>query len=128
VLNPFYQMHWQKARELGRPYVANRIGGETMENLGDIIQYKQEGWDGLVHIYPFTCMPEIITRAIAPQLSKENDMPFLSLVVDEHTGEAGFQTRIEAFIDLLRRRKQEKLSKTKNRKEKFTESEMGVYV
>jgi predicted nucleotide-binding protein (sugar kinase/HSP70/actin superfamily) len=73
-------------------------------------------------------MPEIITRAIAPQLSKENDMPFLSLVVDEHTGEAGFQTRIEAFIDLLRRRKREKLSKTKNRKEKFTKSEMGVYV
>ncbi|MHA1111922.1 MAG: hypothetical protein ACTSRE_12515 [Promethearchaeota archaeon] len=124
-LNPFYQMHWQKARELGRPYVANRIGGETMENLGDIIYYKKHGWDGMVHIYPFTCMPEIITRAIAPQISKEYDMPFLSLVVDEHTGEAGFQTRLEAFIDLLRRKKQDKV-KLKHKSQK--KNEMGVYV
>jgi len=58
-----------------------------------------------VHLYPFTCMPEIITRAIAPEISMKHDMPFLSLVVDEHTGEAGFQTRLEAFVDLLQRRK-----------------------
>ncbi len=28
----------------------------------------------------------------------------MSLVVDEMTGEAGYSTRIEAFIDLLERR------------------------
>jgi len=125
-LNPFYKMHWQKARDLGKSYIEHRIGGETMENLGDIIQYKQHGWDGIIHLYPFTCMPEIITRAIAPQVSKEYDMPFLSLVVDEHTGEAGFQTRLEAFIDLLRRRKRENefITKSKTRKN----IEMEVYM
>jgi len=50
-------------------------------------------------------MPEIITRAIAPEISMKHDMPFLSLVVDEHTGEAGFQTRLEAFVDWLQRKK-----------------------
>jgi predicted nucleotide-binding protein (sugar kinase/HSP70/actin superfamily) len=104
-LNPFIKMHFLKARELGEPYVAHRIGGETQENLGDIIYYKNHGFDGMVHVYPFTCMPEIVTRAIAPEISKKYDMPFLSLVVDEHTGEAGFQTRLEAFVDLLQRKK-----------------------
>ncbi len=110
-LNPFIKMHFLKARELGEPYVANRIGGETQENLGDIIYYKNHGFDGMVHVYPFTCMPEIVTRAIAPEISKKHDMPFLSLVVDEHTGEAGFQTRLEAFVDLLQRRKDGQLKK-----------------
>jgi len=59
----------------------------------------------MVHLYPFTCMPEIISRSILPQISKEYDMPVLSLVVDEQTGEAGFQTRLEAFIDLLYRKR-----------------------
>ncbi len=108
-LNPFKKMHFLKARKLGEPYVPHRIGGETQENLGDIIYYKNHGFDGMVHLYPFTCMPEIITRAIAPEISLKHDMPFLSLVVDEHTGEAGFQTRLEAFVDLLHNKKKTKI-------------------
>ncbi|NHJ46257.1 MAG: CoA protein activase [Asgard group archaeon] len=104
-LNPFKKMDWQKANACGVKYVPYRLGGETQENLGDAVLYKKQGWDGLVHLYPFTCMPEIVTRSIFPQVSREHDMPVLSLVVDEHTGEAGFQTRLEAFIDLLSRRK-----------------------
>jgi predicted nucleotide-binding protein (sugar kinase/HSP70/actin superfamily) len=104
-LNPFKKMDWQKANACGRKYVKHRCGGETQENLGDAVHYKKHGWDGIVHLYPFTCMPEIIARSIFPQVSREHDMPVLSLVVDEHTGEAGFQTRLEAFIDLLSRRK-----------------------
>lgn len=104
-LNPFIKMHFQHAREHAQPYLQHRCGGEAIENIGDIIVYKEKGWDGMVHLYPFTCMPEIITRSIAPRVSRDHDMPVLSLVVDEHTGEAGFQTRLEAFVDLLRRRK-----------------------
>jgi predicted nucleotide-binding protein (sugar kinase/HSP70/actin superfamily) len=108
-MNPFRKMHFLKARKLGEPYVAHRIGGETQENLGDIIYYKNHGFDGMVHLYPFTCMPEIVTRAIAPEISIKHDMPFLSLIVDEHTGETGFQTRLEAFVDLLQRKKDGRL-------------------
>jgi predicted nucleotide-binding protein (sugar kinase/HSP70/actin superfamily) len=110
-LNPFHKPHWEVARLLGKPYIQHRLGGETQENLGDITYYKKLGWDGIVHLYPFTCMPEIITRAIAPQVSKDNDMPFLSLVVDEHTGEAGFQTRLEAYIDLIKRKHEQSQKK-----------------
>ena len=104
-LNPFKKLHFEVAQEKASPYLGYRCGGEAQESIGDTMLYKEKGWDGMVHLYPFTCMPEIISRSILPQISKEYDMPVLSLVVDEQTGEAGFQTRLEAFIDLLYRKR-----------------------
>ncbi len=108
-LNPFKKTHWQKSIDASHNYLEHRCGGESQENLGDAITYKKEGYDGLIHLYPFTCMPEIISRSIFPQISKEYDMPVLSLVVDEQTGEVGFQTRLEAFIDLIARKRERDL-------------------
>ncbi|MBD3189646.1 MAG: CoA protein activase [Candidatus Heimdallarchaeota archaeon] len=105
-LNPFVTMHYKKAAKTAKPYLAHRLGGEAQENLGDAILYKKKGWDGMIHLYPFTCMPEIITRSILPQISREYNFPVLSLVVDEHTGDAGFQTRLEAYVDLLARKRE----------------------
>ncbi|MEW5898674.1 MAG: CoA protein activase, partial [Bacillota bacterium] len=34
------------------------------------------------------------------------NIPFLTFFLDEQTGKAGMTTRLEAFVDLLRRRKQ----------------------
>ena len=55
------------------------------------------------HLSP-ACMPEIMAHGILPQVSADKQIPILSLVVDEHAGETGFQTRLEAFVDLLQRR------------------------
>ncbi len=115
-INPFKKMDFQKANAYGVKYVPYRVGGETQENLGDAFLYKKKGWDGLIHLYPFTCMPEIISRSIFPQVSRESGMPVLSLVVDEHTGEAGFQTRLEAFVDLLNQHKERNQEKRKRKK------------
>ena len=37
--------------------------------------------------------------------AKEYNKPLLCLTIDEHTGEAGFVTRLEAFVDMLYRKK-----------------------
>ena len=47
-------------------------------------------------------MPEIVTKAILPTIQKEKDLPIMTLIVDEMTGEVGYVTRIEAFIDMLK--------------------------
>jgi predicted nucleotide-binding protein (sugar kinase/HSP70/actin superfamily) len=101
---PFRKHSFKEAIKKGRPYVGYRLGGKTQESIGYSVMYKEKGWDGVVHLYPFTCMPEIISRSILPQVSKDHDIPILSLVLDEHTGEAGYKTRLEAFIDLIARR------------------------
>ena len=38
--------------------------------------------------------------------AKERNLPMMNLTIDEHTGEAGFVTRVEAFVDMLIRRKE----------------------
>lgn len=110
-LNFFKKYHHQQAVKKAKPYLGYRLGGKAQESIGGTILFKEEGWDGVIHLYPFTCMPEIISRSILPQISKEHDMPVLSLVLDEHTGEAGLQTRLEAFVDLLERKKRGEMDK-----------------
>ena len=81
------------------------IGGECIETIGDTVYAAKHGVDGVIHIMPFSCMPEIVSQNILSKVSKEENIPVLSLVLDEQTGKAGYITRVEAFIDLIKRRK-----------------------
>jgi predicted nucleotide-binding protein (sugar kinase/HSP70/actin superfamily) len=83
------------------------IGGEAIWVLGDYISSSQEGkFDGFVHIYPFTCMPEITAKAIITKWYGDGDfnLPPFFFSFDEHSGEAGLITRLEAYVDLLKKR------------------------
>jgi len=60
--------------------------------------------DGIIHLMIFSCGPDSVAGEMAAQLSKKKpDIPLLQLVFDELTAEAGMKTRIEAFVDMLRR-------------------------
>jgi len=50
-------------------------------------------------------MPEIMSQNIFPKMREEVGIPILSLIMDEQTGKAGYLTRLEAFVDLMRRKK-----------------------
>jgi predicted nucleotide-binding protein (sugar kinase/HSP70/actin superfamily) len=89
-------------KKYSRKYLNREIGGHTCENLGKAVQFiKNKGCRGIIHLAPLTCMPEIVTKEILPQIAKDYSIPYMSLFIDEHTGEAGFNTRLEAFADLL---------------------------
>lgn len=91
--------------EAARPYLGAMIGGHAQETIGHTVLYSQKGYDGVIQIFPFSCMPEIVAESILPVIEKEHDIPVLTLIIDEMTGEAGYMTRIEAFIDLLEKRR-----------------------
>jgi len=93
-----------------KKYLSLGIGGHGRECIGEAVLAQKEGFDGAIQIFPLGCMPEIVSKAILSTISKENDFPIMTLVVDEMTGEAGFVTRVEAFIDLLERRRKNVLS------------------
>ena len=38
-------------------------------------------------------------------MREDVNIPILSLIMDEQTGKAGYLTRLEAFVDLMRRKK-----------------------
>lgn len=90
------------------PYIKTMIGGHARETVGNTVLYSHKGYDGVIQIYPLTCMPEIVAGSILPAVSKDHDIPVLTLVMDEITGEAGYRTRVDAFIDMLTRRNQKR--------------------
>ncbi|MGE5379839.1 MAG: acyl-CoA dehydratase activase-related protein [Methylocystaceae bacterium] len=59
--------------------------------------------DGIIHITCFGCGPNSLIGEMLQQ--NITQLPLLMLTIDEHTGQAGQQTRLEAFIDLLERKK-----------------------
>ncbi|MEG1441691.1 MAG: hypothetical protein RSC29_03425 [Oscillospiraceae bacterium] len=77
-------------------------GGHEKHNMGWIFDFKKRGFDGVVHLMPFACLPELVNLGKFPAISKELDMPILSLSLDEQLGEAHIKTRVEAFTDLIR--------------------------
>jgi len=92
--------------ELGNKYLKYHIGGsEGIRTITSIRKIAKENYDGVLHLYPFACMPEVTVKSIIPRLSRDCKIPILSLNLDEQTGRAGFVTRIEAFVDMIRRLK-----------------------
>ena len=59
--------------------------------------------DGAIYISSFACGIDSVVLELIKE--KIGDFPFLVLKVDEHTGEGGIDTRIEAFIDMIERKK-----------------------
>ncbi len=94
----------------GEKYIKEIIGGHAKQTVGHIVDYAERGFDGVVHLMPFACLPELVSQSIIPAISKENDIPVITLSIDEQTGLANVQTRIEAFMDLIKSRKKMKIA------------------
>ncbi|SHK40711.1 acyl-CoA dehydratase activase-related protein [Tepidibacter formicigenes] len=103
---PFINSDKEEIYKASEPYLSKQIGGHAQQTIGNTVRYSQKNYDGVIHLLPFTCMPEIVAQSILPTVEKEENIPVLSLILDEMTGEAGYLTRIEAFVDLLSKRKE----------------------
>lgn len=64
--------------------------------------YENKKIDGIIYISSFACgIDSVVTELIKDRIG---DFPLMVLKIDEQTGEAGFNTRLEAFSDMLERR------------------------
>jgi hypothetical protein len=88
------------------PYLSRDIGGFARSTVGNAALFAHEGVDGMIHLAPFSCTPEVMAHNALLTLQRDRHVPILSLNFDEHTGRAGFLTRLEAFVDILERRRQ----------------------
>lgn len=98
----------KEARRAAVLYLNHFVGGHGQETVGSTVLYAKQGYDGVIQLLPFTCMPEIVAGSILPRVQDDLGIPVLTVVVDEHTGEAGLITRLESFVDLLYGRKGKK--------------------
>lgn len=77
-------------------------GGHDKENMGWVLDFAKRGFDGVVHLMPFACLPELVNLGKFPAVSEKLNMPIISLSLDEQMGEAHVKTRLEAFSDLIK--------------------------
>ncbi|MGI9862161.1 acyl-CoA dehydratase activase-related protein [Moorella naiadis] len=66
---------------------------------------EKEEIAGLIHLTAFGCGPDSLVGDLAERYAHRLGKPFLLLTLDEQTGEAGVATRLEAFMDMLSRRR-----------------------
>jgi len=88
------------------PYMSRDIGGFARRTVGDAALFAQTQVDGVIHLAPFSCTPEVMAHNALLTVQRECQVPILALSFDEHTGRAGFLTRLEAFVDILERRRE----------------------
>jgi predicted nucleotide-binding protein (sugar kinase/HSP70/actin superfamily) len=69
---------------------------------------EDRGIDGLVAVVSFGCAPDSGLVPELAQAARQSGVPMLTLTLDEHSGDAGLITRIEAFVDLLERKKRQR--------------------
>lgn len=73
--------------------------------IGSVINMNNsEEIDGIIYLACFGCGPDSMIGEMAERHAPSK--PFMLLTIDEHSGEAGMLTRLEAFCDMLRRRRQ----------------------
>ena len=101
-LNPLGIDETKKIHKAALPYLKRDVGGDGWETVGEKVLHAKE-YDGIVHLAPFTCTPEIVAQNIMPS-TKEN-IPVLTILCDEQLAKAGVLTRLEAFVDLLERKR-----------------------
>lgn len=99
----------ERAIRKARPWMKVPFGGEGIETIGHTVEAAEKGLDGIIQVMPFSCMPEVSAKDILPQVAKDVGIPFYSFIFDEHTGGAGFQTRLESFVERVRDNKIRKL-------------------
>ena len=92
---------WTIQRKI-MPYLKSTVGGHGRDAIYEMLDYAKRDFDGIVHLLPFGCMPETTVRPILEKLHEKTGMPFLSLSLDEQVAEAGINTRIEAFVDVVK--------------------------
>ncbi len=85
------KIYWTFTRKLQR-------AAEVLLNRPDI--------DGLIHVTAFCCGPDSVLGKILESESDLHMKPLMVIRVDEHNGESHVQTRVEAFVDMLTRRKE----------------------
>lgn len=87
-------------------YLDHTVGANGVDSVSQSLSYARRGYDGILHLKSFGCIPELNATPALLNLSREEGIPILQMSFDSNTSEIGVQTRLEAFSDMLRMRKE----------------------
>lgn len=105
---------WQKAllkkRMLKKckKYCKYTLGADGLDNVYRSIYLSKKKYHGIIHTKPFGCTPEIGAIPIIKNVCNDYHMPIIFFSFDTEQEDGGVDTRLEAFFDLLKYRKDKK--------------------
>jgi predicted nucleotide-binding protein (sugar kinase/HSP70/actin superfamily) len=73
------------------------VGTEACLSISGIVQYARERYNGVVNVYPFTCMPSTMTSAIAKPIMNQLQIPYLDTPYDS-SSQPGRESAIRTFM------------------------------
>lgn len=78
----------------------------SKKTVGSALYFLEKKIDGIINLTSFECGEDSLIGEIIHQESKKYpSVAYTEFVFDEHTGEVGIDTRTEAFLDMIMRRK-----------------------
>ncbi len=83
---PIIKFHWE-------------FGQEILLQIKEVIN---KNIAGAIEVSSFQCGCDAVLKEFVEKEFKSKKIPFLYILIDEHTSDAGLQTRIEAFTDTLK--------------------------
>ena len=64
----------------GKPYIDDSYKGDPVLSMGKAIEYVEEGFDGIVNVIPFHCMPGTVVNGLLERFQRDYyGMPCLKL-------------------------------------------------
>lgn len=90
-----------------KKYCKYTLGADGLDNVYRTIELSKK-YDGIIHTKPFGCTPEIGAIPIIKKVAAERKIPIVFFSYDATNSEEGMITRLEAFYDLMKYRKEKK--------------------
>ncbi|MHA1489700.1 MAG: acyl-CoA dehydratase activase-related protein [Promethearchaeota archaeon] len=78
---------------------------EIMQAIRYFLTKGRNEIDGVIFLISFACGPDSLISELIMRDMKVVGLPFLQIIMDEHSGEAGLLTRIESFLEMIQRKK-----------------------
>jgi hypothetical protein len=82
-------------------YLTPGTGGTETITAARALEFAREGYDGILHIYAFGCLPQISVLPALRKIASDYGIPFMSLCIGDRFDLQTLETRLDAFIDIL---------------------------
>lgn len=92
--------------QLAEPYLTFDVGAECNVSVAEAVEAAHDGFDGVVHVYPFSCMPETNAATVLAAVCRDQDLPVMGLALDRKDMGLRIDTQVEAFVDIMQAKRE----------------------
>ena len=98
-----FRKRFKSYKEKAKKYLSSIPASYLDVSVGEVLSELENGAKGIIHFQSFGCMPDILFKPILDRIAKDYNVPIMHFMRDTHSSDAAYQTRLEAFADLIKK-------------------------